>query len=528
MMRNDRRNLSVMFAKKYTASFLWAVLLSLCPGSGGRSVLRAQTPSAGVTITPADDNIQAIVDSHPPGTLFTFEAGAYRLLSINPKDGDQFVGRPGAVFNGSELLTFQKANDKLWVAVMHDTSPEPIGGACSTGAKNADGSKYTIGCDHGRDLFWDDQIVHRVATLQETAPGKWFFDPASRRVYVADDPAGHVVELGETTAAFYGNHNNVVIRGLTIEKYANKPQSGAISCGIYIDGRPAPQNSGWEIENNTLTLNHYSGLKLLFCPNATVRNNKFIRNGNSGLDGVFANNSIMEDNEIAFNNYALFEQGWEAGGAKFVHTSNFMVKNNNVHDNIGVGLWCDIECDGVTYSENTIDKNYSSGILFEISRHATIVNNVARLNGIDSIHFDPWAGFSQIEISASSDVTVEHNTAVVGNWGNGITVKQQNRGTGKWGPYWATRIVVDHNDVTYLTSRSTTTGASEDTGKFYGPISFDYDTYHDAQGGNSPHWRWNAILNWTQFRAVGQEAHGTVDTVIPQSDIALAATVTAK
>jgi hypothetical protein len=107
-------------------------------------------------------------------------------------------------------------------------------------------------------------------------------------------------------------------------------------------------------------------------------------------------------------------------------------------------------------------------------------------------------------------------------------VKQQNRGSGKFGPYWATRIIVAHNDITYLTELGTTTGASQDTGKFYGPISFDYNTYHDAKGGNSPHWRWNAILNWAQFHAQGQEAHGTVDTVIPQADSALAATVPPK
>jgi parallel beta-helix repeat protein len=490
--------------------------------------LRAADPPAAVTVTPTDGDIQTIVDSHPAGTVFTFPAGTYRLLSIKPKDGDHFIGNPGAIFNGSELLSFQKANNTLWVAQMHDTSPEAVGGGCNTGAKNADGTKYTIGCDHARDLFWDDQVVGRVATLQETAPGKWFFDAASQRVYVADDPAGHAVEIGEKAFAIHGNADNIEIEGLTIEKYANKPQSGAIACGESINGQQPPQRSGWVIENNTLTLNHYSGLKMINCTNARIRNNKFLKNGNSGLDGVATNNSLLEGNEMASNNYALYEQQWEAGGSKFVHTTNLMVRNNNVHDNLGTGLWCDIECQGVTYSNNQVDRNYGSGILYEISVQGTIINNVARLNGLASRKFDPWAGYAQIEVSASADVTVQGNTALVGNWGNGITVKQQNRGSGKFGPYWATRIIVAHNDITYLTELGTTTGASEDTGKFYGPISFDYNTYHDAKGGNSPHWRWNAILNWAQFHAQGQEAHGTVDTVIPQADSALAATVPPK
>jgi hypothetical protein len=484
-------------------------------------MLRAAITSKEVTITPTDENIQGIIDANLPGTTFTFQAGVYRLLSIKPKDGDRFIGKPGAVFNGSELLQFQKANSRLWVAVMHDKSPEAVGGTCETGAKNADGSAYTIGCDHARNLFWDEKLLSRVATLQEMVARKWFLDPASQKLYVADDPNGHIVELGEAASAIHGNVSNIDIEGLTIEKYANIPQSGAIACGDP-SVQPMPQNSGWVIQNNTLTLNHYSGIKLIQCPNARVLNNKLVRNGNSGVDGIATDNSVVENNEIAFNNYALYAQWWEAGGSKFVHTNNLVVKGNNVHDNIGVGLWCDIECQSVTFASNQVDKNSGAGILYEISVQGTIKDNVLRLNGIASEHTDPWANMAQIQISASTDVTVDGNTAVVGNYGNGITVVQQNRGKGKFGPYWASHVSVEHNDITYLTSRSTTTGASEDTGKFYGPIEFDYNTYHDAQGGNSPHWRWNAILNWTQFQALGQEAHGKVDTVIAKQDLALA------
>ncbi|MGC2660720.1 MAG: right-handed parallel beta-helix repeat-containing protein [Bryobacteraceae bacterium] len=510
----------------FTTPLYAAVLLSICPVCGGRSALEPDTGTA-VTLTPAVPNIQNLINSHPPGTVFTFEPGTYRLRSFQPKDGDQFIGKPGAVLNGSEQLTFQKAGP-LWAAPMHDMSAEPVGGACETGEKNADGTKYTIGCDHGRELFRGDEIVHRVKTLQETRPGSWFFDQASHQVYIADDPAGHILEIGEARTAIHGNAKDVVIRGLTIEKYANAAQSGSIACGELVNGQRAPQNTGWVIEDNTLTLNHYSGLKLLFCPSAHIMNNKFVRNGNTGLDGVAADNTVVEGNEIAFNNYASFARGWEAGGAKFVRTNNLTTTKNNVHDNNGMGLWCDIECQGATYTNNTIDRNYGSGILYEISRQAKITGNISRLNGLESLHSDPWAGDAQIEISASADVTVEHNTAVAGNWGNGITVKQQNRGSGSYGPYWATRVVVDHNDITYLTSRSTTTGASQDTGKFYGPISFDYDNYHEAQDGRGAHWRWNAILNWKGFLAQGQEAHGTVDAAVSNADVALAAAVKVK
>ncbi|HWF47679.1 MAG TPA: hypothetical protein VG168_11790, partial [Bryobacteraceae bacterium] len=118
-----------MLAKTH-ASVYTIVFLLLCPGLRHDSTLKAAGPPATVTITPSDENIQSIVDSHPAGTVFTFQPGTYRLLSIHPKDEDHFIGNPGAIFNGSEVLNFRKANDKLWVAVMHDTSPEAVGGAC--------------------------------------------------------------------------------------------------------------------------------------------------------------------------------------------------------------------------------------------------------------------------------------------------------------------------------------------------------------------------------------------------------------
>ena len=59
-------------------------------------------PPAGeqVPILPGDD-IQAIVDAHPEGTLFLIRAGRHVGQSIRPKDGMSFVGEPGAVLDGA-------------------------------------------------------------------------------------------------------------------------------------------------------------------------------------------------------------------------------------------------------------------------------------------------------------------------------------------------------------------------------------------------------------------------------------------
>jgi parallel beta-helix repeat protein len=483
---------------------------------------RQAFPQAGVTVTvhASDSDIQKQIDTHSEGTTIHFTSGTYRLLSLQPKSGDTFLGDPGAVFNGSELLTFARANAKLWVAVMHDASPEEEYGHCQSGPrKNADGSEYKIACDHRRDLYRDDVPQYRVASLQEVQPGKWFFDPASRKIYIADDPAGHTIEIGETATAIHGNASNVTIRGLTIEKYAVKTQAGAIACGEGLSGEQLQQkgnrHTGWVIDNNTIRLNHYSAIKLIGCDGAKVTNNKLLQNGNTGVGGAFSDDVLVDGNEIAANNFEKYALEWEAGGAKFVNGNNLTFSNNYVHDNIGVGLWSDIDCVHNTYTGNRLIHNWGGGIFYEISYGATIENNIAIDNGEWGQYTTEWANYAQIEASASPDVTIRNNQVTVGKWGNGITVVQQNRGNGVLGPHWAKNVVVENNTITYLYSNDATTGASQDTGKFYGSILFDRNTYHSPGGANDSHWRWNSILRWKEFQALGQEPNGKVDSVIP-------------
>jgi hypothetical protein len=42
---------------------------------------------------------------------------------------------------------------------------------------------------------------------------------------------------------------------------------------------------------------------------------------------------LVDQNEIAYNNTAGFNSGWEAGGTKFVMTHNLVVRGNWSHHN---------------------------------------------------------------------------------------------------------------------------------------------------------------------------------------------------
>ena len=74
------------------------------------ATLSCVAAAATVQMHPGDD-LQAIVDAHPPGTTYLLAAGTYRLQEIAPKTGDRYVGKGGldpdtaTILTGARVLT---------------------------------------------------------------------------------------------------------------------------------------------------------------------------------------------------------------------------------------------------------------------------------------------------------------------------------------------------------------------------------------------------------------------------------------
>ena len=184
-------------------------------------------------------------------------------------------------------------------------------------------STYT-GCRDANDVYYDDRVLRRVTSREQLGPGTFYFDHAARRIYVGSNPRRHKVEVAVTKLAWQGigvGAYDVVIRGVTVEKFATSLQSAAVQGG-----------RGWLVEGVEARLNHGAGMD-----GATrMRNNYVHDNGQAGLGG--SGPTIVERNEIAWNNYARVCPCWEAGGAKWANGSNLSVTGNYVHDNRGPGL----------------------------------------------------------------------------------------------------------------------------------------------------------------------------------------------
>jgi hypothetical protein len=91
--------------------FIFGLRTLLCTGLlfslGVGLLLRAQTlPTSTVTLSPGV-NIQAAVTAAPPGTTFVLLPGVYRMQSVQPLNGDVFIGQGKVILNGSQILSFQ-------------------------------------------------------------------------------------------------------------------------------------------------------------------------------------------------------------------------------------------------------------------------------------------------------------------------------------------------------------------------------------------------------------------------------------
>ena len=61
--------------------------------------------AATVTLSPPA-NIQNAVDVNRPGTVFALRPGIYREASVTSlKNGDSFIGEPGAIMDGAKQLS---------------------------------------------------------------------------------------------------------------------------------------------------------------------------------------------------------------------------------------------------------------------------------------------------------------------------------------------------------------------------------------------------------------------------------------
>jgi parallel beta-helix repeat protein len=437
---------------------------------------------------PVSAGLARAVARHGPGTTFCLARGVHHLLSpVVPKDGDTFRGARGAVLSGAVELRFNQAGS-VWVAA----AP-----SLSSGGEGECQREFPQ-CSQPNDVFWDGRPLRRTSQLAGLKGGSYYVDPTAKTITVARNPRGHKVEESVGQGAFKGwrtGVDDVTIRGLRIEKFANPAGLGAINA------RPS-----WRVIGNTIRLNHGTGVQDAH----VIRGNRIVENGQLGVVVSFGTNVVISNNLIAFNNYAGYDPNWEAGGAKWVRSKHVLVQRNRVVGNRGPGLWSDGDDIYITYANNRITGNTGPGILHEISYNALIRDNVVRRNGSDG---GGWVDGAGILLSNSSNVRVEHN--VVSRNRDGIGLTQTDRGSGTYGPYEIRNDIVRGNRITMDKGHTglvqnvgdssffTQKGNAFDRNVYYLGCGSAYFAWADPRGHNDYAW-----VTTKQWQAAGNDRHG--------------------
>jgi len=438
-----------------------------------------------LVVQPAMDLAVLVADA-VEGETFVLQPGVHRGQMVEPKNGMSFIGMPGAVMSGAQILSGFSVNGDVWS--LEDVAPQGRNhGDCIDG--------YTA-CSLSQDLFMDGVMLWQVTQLNDLETGSWYWD--GDVVYVADDPTNRRIELSVTPYAFIGSADDIEIRGIEVEKYATPAQEGAIQSQAPADGE---LGSSWAIADVEVSGIHGAGIR---AGDQTIIRNAYVHhNGQLGVTGAGITDLLIVDSEIAHNNIAGFQWQWEAGGVKVTDSTDVVFRGNSVHDNNGPGLWADLDTVNTLYEDNVVADNGGPGIFHEISGRAVVRRNILEGNGFTQT---TWLWGAGILVAASADVEVYENT--LSSNANGITGIQQDRGEGPYGPRLLVRLFVHHNTMNLGDG---SVGIVEDVGDnaVFNEFDnrFESNTYVDASGRR---YVWNnRDMNRSAWIAEGQDVEGT-------------------
>jgi hypothetical protein len=286
----------------------------------------------GTELAPGTD-LQARISSTPENATFCLSPGTYRMTApLVLKQGQKLIGTGGgkAIISGAKAVTATKQG-AYWVitgqASLGTSGDGPLADCVAVEGKDP-GSM----CIYRDQVFLDDTSLWQVGSLGELSSGEFFWDYGANKIYLADDPSGHKLEVSVASGGLSGG-SGVELRNLVVEKFGNAVQSGAIAA-----------SSDWLIIGVEARLNHGGGIHM--GPGTVVRSSFIHHNGQIGIHGGQASCSrakglVLADSELSYNNAAGYNYGWEGGGTKWTHTDGLIVRNNYVHDNYGSGLWTD-------------------------------------------------------------------------------------------------------------------------------------------------------------------------------------------
>jgi hypothetical protein len=172
----------------------------------------------------------------------------------------------------------------------------------------------------------------------------------------------------------------------------------------------------------------------------------------------YARGHVLIDGAEIDHNGSEDDLGQGSGGMKFARLGEdgLTVRNANIHDNIGNGVWCDVQCIGTFLIEdNVISRNSRKGVHYEksgasdeyisgrvVQGRAIIRRNVVTDNGWEGRDHAADGGIAGV---SSVNMLIEGNITS-GNGRGGVFVRTDGRLSGEKNG-WQMQAVIRNNDA---------------------------------------------------------------------------------
>lgn len=298
---------------------------------------------------------------------------------------------------------------------------------------------------------------------------------------------------------FSGAHDNVVLQDLTV--------TGCGTPGTVTEPATAIKvGVGWTL-TRVEAMN--SGRGVLTGSGLLVQLSRLHHNRHFGVGG---SGGTIQDSEI-YNN-GVPENTGDDGGTKFNQMGDVYFLRNNVHDNLGPGIWFDGHTTGDAVAVgNTVVNNREVGIFYEITRGVgadiRAENNVVRANATSGIGKSCF-NEGEVTVQNSEGVKIIGNTIDASIDSNALCVVDTLRATVEpQFPETVRGFVAQDNDV--ILGAQTKVGLCGNQNGEHDyvveEVFFDNNIYRGTDGN-----RWNfetcVPMNFAAWRDLGQDLTG--------------------
>ena len=270
------------------------------------------------------------------------------------------------------------------------------------------------------------QVLRPVGSRAELAPGRFWREgsdeaPTALVARFPDDrppEAAGLIEVGARTVLFSPQGANphaecgsagtpgwIRVVGITFRHATNRAQWGALCAG----------SAGGLVENVRVEWTNGLGIDVSGARH-TFRRTRADLNGQLGWGGG-CRGCLIEESAAGGNNWKGHDPFWEAGGGKWVGTTDTVVRRHYAAHNGGPGIWFDGGNHRNTVEGSLLVGNDMAGLMLELNTTGTL----AQHNVIAATRWRDWTGTGILSQAASRNALV-HNS-VVENGGTGIWLR---------------------------------------------------------------------------------------------------------